>query len=309
MLSPTRLRVLSELAERGSFSGAAAALDYTQSAVSKQIAALEREVGTQLVVREVRPVRLTPAGEALARHARAVLERLAAAEAELTSIAALETGRLRIGTYSSAGATLVVQAVAAFRQRHPRVHLSLIEAGRDELVQRVRSGELDVATVFDFPALDQTVDDGLESRHLLDEPHDLLLPPSHRLVRKKAVAIADLRDEDWLFPTLGPDSPTRKLFIAACASAGFEPRIVFRVNDCEMHQALVAAGVGVGFLPRLALHPVHPGVAIKPVAEAPRRRILAIALPGVPNSAAEIFLALLEEFAAAYPTLQRPARM
>jgi DNA-binding transcriptional LysR family regulator len=76
-----------------------------------------------------------------------------------------------------------------------------------------------------------------------------------------------------------------------------------------MHQALVAAGVGVGFLPRLALHPVHPGVVIKPVAEAPRRRILAIALPGVRSNAADVFLGLLGEFAAAYPTLQEPARV
>src|SRR5919201_1141571 len=138
MLSTTRLRVLAEVAERGSFSAAADALDYTQSAVSKQVAALEREVGAQLVVREVRPVRLTAAGEALARHARAVLERLATAEAELAAIAALETGRLRVGTYSSAGATLVVQAVAAFRERHPGVKLSLIEASRDKLVHEVR---------------------------------------------------------------------------------------------------------------------------------------------------------------------------
>jgi DNA-binding transcriptional LysR family regulator len=308
MLSLTRLQVLAELAGCGSFSGAADALDYTQSAVSKQVAALEREVGTQLVRREVRPVRLTPAGEALARHARAVLARLAAAEAELAAIAALETGRLRVGTYSSAGATLVVQAVATFRQRHPGVELSLLEAGRDRLIEDVRSGDLDVAVVFDFPALALTVDEGLEARHLLDEPHDLLLPPNHRLTRRKVVSIADLRDEDWLFPTLGPDSPTQKLFMAACAGAGFEPRIVFRVNDCEMHQALVAAGVGVGFLPRLALHPVHPDVVIKPVVEAPRRRILAIALPGVRSGATDVFLELLEEFAAAYPTLKRPAR-
>jgi DNA-binding transcriptional LysR family regulator len=308
MLSPTRLRVLAELADCGSFSGAAQALAYTQSAVSKQVAALEREVGTQLVVREVRPVRLTPAGEALAHHARGVLAQLAAAEAELAAIAALETGRLRVGTYASAGATLVVQAVAAFRQRHPGVELSLLEAGRDKLVHDVRSGDLDVAVAFDFPALGLTVDEGLEARQLLDEPHDLLLPPGHRLARKKAISIADLRDEDWLFPTLGPDSPTQRLFMAACATAGFEPRIVFRVNDCEMHQALVAAGVGVGFLPRLALHPVHPGVVIKPVAEAPRRRILTLALPGVRSSATEVFLELLEEFAAAYPALQGPAR-
>ena len=121
--------------------------------------------------------------------------------------------------------------------------------------------------------------------------------------------MADLRDEDWLFPTLGPDSPTQKLFTAACAAAGYEPRIVFRVNDCEMFQALVAAGVGVGFLPRLALHPVHPGVVIKPVADAPGRRILAVALPGMRSPASDAFLGLLEHYAAAYPRLTGPARV
>jgi DNA-binding transcriptional LysR family regulator len=165
-----------------------------------------------------------------------------------------------------------------------------------------------VATVFDFPALGLTVDEGLAARHLLDEPHDLLLPPGHRLASKKRITVGDLRDEDWLFPTLGPDSPTQKLFMAACAVAGYEPRIVFRVNDCEMHQALVAAGVGIGFLPRLAVHPVHPGVVIKPVAKAPGRRILAIALPGVRTGASEVFLRLLEQYATAYPTLTGPAR-
>jgi DNA-binding transcriptional LysR family regulator len=308
MLSFTRLRVLSELADRGSFSGAADALDYTQSAVSKQVAALEREVGTRLVVREVRPVRLTPAGEALARHAQTVLEGLAAAEAELEAIAALRTGRVRVGTYSSVGATLVVQAVAAFRKRNPGVELTLLEAGRDQLVHDVRAGNLDLAAVFDFPALGLRVDDGLEARRLLEEPHDLVLHPEHRLARRRKVAMADLRDEDWLFPTLGPDSPTQKLFTAACAAAGYEPRIVFRVNDCEMFQALVAAGVGIGFLPRLALHPVHPHVVIKPVAAAPRRRILAVSLPGVRSVASQAFLGLLEGYAAASPKLQEPAR-
>ncbi len=308
MLSPTRLKVLTELAEHGSFSAAADALDYTQSAVSKQVAALEREVGAQLVVRELRPVRLTAAGEALVRRARAVLEGLAAAEAEVEAIAALETGRLRVGAYSSVGATLVVQAVAAFRERHPGVQISLLEAGRDRLVDGVRAGDLDVAAVFDFPALGLTVDEGLESRHLLDEPHELLVHPDHRLARKKTIRMGDLRDEDWLFPTLGPDSPTQKLFTAACAAAGYEPRIVFRVNDCEMFQGLVAAGVGIGFLPRLALHPVHPGVVIKPVAEAPMRRILAVALPGMRSAASDTFLTLLESYAAAYPELRGPAR-
>jgi DNA-binding transcriptional LysR family regulator len=308
MLSHTRLRVLAELADCGSFSGAADALDYTQSAVSKQVAALEREVGMQLVLRHVRPVRLTAAGETLARHARAVLQQLATADAELEAIAALEAGCLRLGAFSSAGATLVVQALADFKRRFPGVEVTLLEAGPDKLVDGVRTGDLDLAIVFDFPALELTVDEGIAGRHLLDDPNDLLVHPEHRLARRKRVTFSDLRNEDWLFPTLGPDSPTQKLFTAACSGAGYEPRIVFRVNDCEMFQALVAADMGIGFLPRIALHPVHPGVVVKPVEGSPTRRILAVSLPGTRSQASEAFLELLEQYATAYPKLREPAR-
>jgi DNA-binding transcriptional LysR family regulator len=308
MPSSTRLRVIVELANSGSFSAAADALDYTQSAVSKQVAALEREVGTRLVARDVRPVRLTPAGEVLARHARSVLEQLAAADAELEALEALESGRLRVGTVASAGATLVVQAVAEFRRGFPGVRLTVLEAGPDRLTDDVRAGELDLAVLFDFPSLGVVRDEGLEGHELLEEPHDLLVHPDHRLAGRKRVTMADLRAEDWLFPTLGPDSPTQKLFTAACAALGYEPRVVFRVNDCEMFQALVAAGVGVGFLPRLALHPLHPGVVIKAVKGSPRRRILAITLPAMRSSASAAFLDMLDRYAAAYPKLREPAR-
>ena len=203
------------------------------------------------------------------------------------------TGRLRPAR-TSVGATLVVQAVAAFRRQHPGVHLSLIEAGPDKLVHEVRSGDLDVAAMFDFPALELTVDEGLEARHLLDEPHDLLLPPDHPLAAKRRLKIADLCDEDWLFRP-SARTPRLRSSLRQPAQRQATSRIVFRVNDCEMHQALVAAGVGIGFLPRLALHPVHPGVVIKAVEEAPRRRILAIALPGARSAASEVFLRLLAD--------------
>src|ERR671922_826726 len=301
MLSPTRLRVLATLAEHGSFSGAADALDYTQSAVSKQVAALEREVGMQLVLREVRPVRLTAAGEALFRHAEAVLERLAAAEAELEAIAALQAGCLRLGAFSSAGATLVVQALAAFKGRFPGVEVTLLEAGRDRLVEGVRTGELDLAVVFDFPALALTVDEGIEGHHLLDDPNDLLIHPEHRLARRKRVTFADLRGEDWLQPTFGPDSPTEKLLSVACSASGYEPKVVFRVNDCEMTKALVAVGMGIALLPRIAVHPAHPGVVVKPLEGSPTRRILAVALPDTRTPASEAFLQLLQDCAAGHP--------
>src|ERR671938_546941 len=124
MLDVKRLRVLREVAARGSFSGAAEALSYTQSAVSQQIAALEREAGAQLVERNARGVRLTDAGRVLVAHADAVLARLADAEAELSALAGLRAGRVRVASFPSAGATVMPKAIACFRERHPAVEVT-----------------------------------------------------------------------------------------------------------------------------------------------------------------------------------------
>src|SRR4051812_39142944 len=149
MLDVRRMRVLREVAVRGSFSAAAEALSFTQSAVSQQIAALEREVGTVLVQRNARGVRLTEAGEALVRHTDAVLARLAEAEAELEAIAGLRGGRLRLAAFESAAASLMPLAIAGFRAAHPGIELSLILAEPDTSAPMLKSGELDLALGFD----------------------------------------------------------------------------------------------------------------------------------------------------------------
>src|ERR671920_843780 len=148
MLDVRRMRVLREVAQRGSFSAAADALAYTQSAVSQQIAALEREAGIRLVDRNARGVRLTDAGRALVDHADAILARLADAEAELEAIAGLRGGRRRLASFESAGATLMPLAIAQFSARHPGVELSLSLAEPEDSVPQLRSGELDVALTF-----------------------------------------------------------------------------------------------------------------------------------------------------------------
>lgn len=308
MESVQRLRILTELANRGSFSAAAEALSYSQPAVSKQIAALEREVGTVLVMRGVRPLQLTDAGEALVGHARAIVERIAAASAELDALAALEAGRLRLGTFWSAGTTLVVQALAEFRKRHPGVKLTLLEAGPESLARAVRAGELDLVVVYDYPSIGYTLDQGLDSHHLLDDPSDLLVHHEHPLARRRRVTFADLRDESWLLPTFGPEVPAQKLITAACASAGFQPNVIFQVNDCEMTKALVADNVGVALLPRLAIHPAHPKVTARPLQDGYQRRVLTLRLEEARTPASDTFLTLLQTYARAYPRLTSPAR-
>src|ERR671928_1161268 len=177
MLDVRRMRVLREVAAQSSFSAAAEKLGYTQSAVSQQVAALEREAGSTLIERNPRGIRLTDAGEALVRHADKILARLAEAEAELEAIAGLRSGRLRLATFPTAGATLVPHAVREFNQRHPEVELSLIEAEPHESLPLLRAGELDLILVEDTDVRDD--DEDVELVHLLDDPMHLVLPTDH----------------------------------------------------------------------------------------------------------------------------------
>src|SRR5918997_420259 len=150
MLDVRRMKVLREVAARGSFSAAAEVLSFTQSAVSQQVAALERESGTKLLERGPRGVRLTDAGRALVDHADAILARIEDAEEELAAIAGLRGGRLRMATFQSAGATLVPRAVGEFHRRHPGVELSIIQEEL-EAVDKLMTGEVDLALVMGFP--------------------------------------------------------------------------------------------------------------------------------------------------------------
>ena len=302
MYDVRQLRVLREVAARGSFSAAADALDYTQSAVSKQIAALERDAGAPLIERAVRPLRLTPSGAALAAHAEVVLGRMAAARDELAAIAGLRAGELRLATFASAGPSIVVPAVAAFHAAHPQVRLRLLEAGPDEAVAMLRAGELDVAVIHHYPALGPDPGPDLSCTALGEDPFALVLPPDHPLTRRRQrLPIAALASEAFLFPRSreGHGGTYDRLMRGACAVAGFEPHVLFEINDCQTVQAFVAAGLGIAVLPRLALDPVHPRVTVRELADAPSRRVLAARLAGAaPSAIADEAIALLRDAAA-----------
>ena len=297
-----QLRVLSAIAETGSFSAAAERLDYTQPAVSKIVASLEMEMGAVLVDRETRPVRLTDAGETLAQYAKEASERLVTAEAEVQAIARADSGTLSVGVFSSAGAAFFVDALRELRAKHPGVDVSITEGMPSALARQLRAGDLDLAIVFDFPQAGENRGEGLAIQHLLDDPFDVVVPAVHRLAGVDRVSYADLATEDWLLPDFGADSPTLKLIDKGCTAAGFEPRIVYRVNDCDMTLALVAAGEGISVLPRLMLPRDHPGIRIKPLADgAPVRRIIAVQRPArYTKPATERFLAMLCAAASTY---------
>lgn len=280
MVDLRQLRALRALAEVGSFSGAAERLNYTQSAVSKSIGGLEREVGAVLVERECRPVRLTDAGAALVRRADEVFAQLSSAQAEIQAINQAEAGSVRVGTFGSAAAAFVVDALCEFRRRRPGVEVSVVEGMPGACVRRIRDGQLDLAVVFDFPAAGDDISAGLDLHPLLDQPFDVVLPPDHPLAEHAVVRPADLADDAWILQDFGPQSPTLRLIGRMCAGAGFEPRVAFRVNDCQVILAMVAAGEGISILPRLMLDPLHAEVAVRPVdGQPPVQRVAAVRLP------------------------------
>jgi DNA-binding transcriptional LysR family regulator len=298
MLDPRRLRVLREVAVRGSFSAAAEALAYTQPAVSQHVAALENEVGTRLVERGVRPVRLTDAGAALVAHADAVLARLEEAEQELGELAGLRRGRLRLASFPTAIATLVPRAVVIFQQRHPDVGLTVLDDHMQGLIPRLARWELDLALVYEHEALPEA-DVELERMHLLDDPFDLVLPTRHPLARRASIALEELAGENWIAGT--PDGAYDRIVVHHCRAAGFEPRVVFGTDDYQAVQAFVAVGAGVAMLPRLALTFPRHGVKRVRIARPPVRRIAAARMAASFRSAAtDAMLNVLLETARAF---------
>jgi len=298
-----QLRVLQAVGEFGSFSLAGDRLDYTQPAVSKIVASLERELGTALVDRSIRPLRLTEAGSALVGRAAAAFEQIAAAELEVEAIANLSAGSLRVGTFSSAGAAMVVDALRAFRESHPAIDVSITEIGMPSAVTRsLRRGDLDLGVSFDYPEIGDVFGDDLALIRLLDDPFDVVLPRGHRLERKQAIRFADLGGENWMLGDFGADSPSFRMIDRRCREAGFAPKVAYRINDCQMAQALVAAGEGIALLPRLMLRPANAGVAIKPLAaDPPTRRVSALRLSTrYLTPATERFLSLLVEASTEY---------
>jgi DNA-binding transcriptional LysR family regulator len=303
MLDVKRMKVLREVAAERSFSAAAQKLGYTQSAVSQQIAALEREAGSTLIERNPRGIRLTDAGEALVRHADKILARLAEAEAELEAIAGLRGGRLRLGSFPTAGATLMPRAIAEFSNRHPAVELSLAEAEPDESLPRLKGGELDLILIDDSPLAD---DDEVDFVHLLDDPLHLALPADHPLVSRRRLRFQDLSAEPWIQGT--QVCACQRQLQNACANAGFEPRIAYESDDFQVVQGLVAAGVGVALIPGLALVSERSDVAIRSIGtKPPVRQIMAATLANDYRSPAVVeMLEILKTIAADYDVRNAP---
>jgi DNA-binding transcriptional LysR family regulator len=297
------MRVLREVAVRGSFSAAAESLSFTQSAISQQIAALEREAGCTLVQRNARGIRLTEAGEALVRHADAILARLSEAEAELEAIAGLRGGRLRMASFESAAATLMPLAIAAFRAEHPDVELSMLMMEPENSAPLLKAGELDLALGFDARIRGEV--DGVTRHHLITDPMFIAMPADHPYAHKRNLRLADLAEDPWIAGTT--DCECNRLINRACAVAGFEPRIAFETDDYTAMQGFVAAGVGVSLIAELGLTTLREDIVVRSLGrETPVREVYAATAGDAHRTpATQAMLEILADVAAGYET-RRP---
>ena len=246
MLDVTRLRVLAAVARHGSVTAAAHDLRYAQPSVSHHLARLEAETGARLVQRVGRGIRLTAAGRQLAERAEEILGRLDRAEAELAEHTGLRAGRVRLAAFPSALGTFVPTAAAAFAAAHPEVELDFVEAEPPDAITQLRTGEVDVALLFEYPGATDP-EPGLRRSRLLVEPTYLVTPP--RPGRRRRARLADHANDRWI----GGCERCRAHLLERCAAAGFQPRIAFTTDDYLAVQTLVAAGLGVALLPGLAL--------------------------------------------------------
>src|SRR5277367_2391396 len=278
MLNLNRLRIFVEVASAGSFSAAADSLSYTQSAVSQQIAALEAETGVTLLERLPRGVRLTPAGQVLLEYADGIIARLHAAEAEMAAIAGLRGGQLRMASFPTAGATLMPLAIAIFRGQHPEVAISLAEGEPEEIGPRLSAGEFDLALLFEFDGTSESLGPDITRQPLLEDPMFLALPADHALAERRTLRLENLRAEAWIQTSAA--SSCAKHVVRSCHAAGFEPLVSFESDDYQTVQGLVAAGVGVALIPKLALAGAREDIAIRALSpHSPVRAVIA-ATPG-----------------------------
>lgn len=301
MIDVRRLAVLREVARQGSFNRAAGALRLTPSAVSQQISALERTLGTAVVRRSTRGVALTEAGRVLAAAGDAITAELADAEREIARLSAARTQRLTVATFTSGGQRLLPAALLRFTAAHPGVELTVVENEPVESLPLVREGAADLALAYHFdgpPPVRSGDRSGLTWAPLLDDPMWIVLPAGHRLAGSESLTLADLAGERWVHGCLS----IVELLDHYAAMAGFEIKTACRGTDYVFAQSLVRAGVGISMIPQVALIADRDGLAMVPLRPpGPSRFIGTVTATRRTRPLATALIAALRETVAALP--------
>ncbi|MER8044423.1 LysR substrate-binding domain-containing protein [Streptomyces sp. NPDC094032] len=274
MLDVRRLRLLRELALRGTIAAVAEALSFTPSAVSQQLGTLEREAGVPLLERTGRRVRLTPAGEKLVRHAEAVLERLELASAELAEARGGPAGPLRIGAFPTATRTIVPGALVLLAARHPALEPMVSEVDPAAVAHALRAGDLDVALVHGYDLMPAALEPGLAEEPLCEETMFLATHASSGDAPDSPDGLSALspwRDAPWIVSS--PDTLCRAVTERVCRAAGFAPRVRHQVDEFATVLAFVAAGQGVAVVPQLGALAPPADVRLTPLPVRRRTRV------------------------------------
>jgi DNA-binding transcriptional LysR family regulator len=278
VLDLRRLRLLRELNERGTIAAVADALQFTPSAVSQQLAILEREAGVPLLERAGRGVRLTDAALVLVEHAEALLERAEEAEADLAAAAGTVAGRGRIAAFQSVTIHLALPAMQKLAREAPRLRCELVEAEPEQALPMLALGDLDLVFADEWHHQPRRLPAGVERHDLLTDPVHAVLPVRHRLARRyrDTIPLAELAGEAWMTGPVGMgwDEMTGR---ACRLLGGFDPDVRHRANDATIIVAVVARGLGVALLPELPLRTHHAGVAVRRIAEGPVTREIFVA--------------------------------
>lgn len=249
----SRLHVLRMLAEHGTVTAVARALNYTPSAVSHQLRTLARDLQVTLLVHDGRRVRLTPAARTLLAHADELYARWETIRGEIARSADDPDGSLRMCGFSTAAAALLPFVATRIVEAHPRVTVRIIEADPEDCFNLLLADQADLAVVVATASLPPSTDPRFDQLPLLDDALDLLVPANHRLADQSSVLLSQTADEPWLLDR--PGRPHHQLVLAACAAAGFTPTAAHEAAEWDTGAALVAAGFGVALVPRLARLP------------------------------------------------------
>jgi molybdate transport repressor ModE-like protein len=304
MIDTRRLQILAEVARQGSFNRAAAELRLTPSAVSQQIAALERSAGTPVVRRSTRGVELTDAGRILVETAESVAAELLAARDAIERLAGDRAGQLTVATFTSGGQRLLPPALTRFTAERPGVELTVIESEPEESLDLVRTGAADMALAYHFDA-PPPVPPGLVWTPLVEDPMWIVLPDGHPLAGRPSITLAELASERWVIGCL----TVAEIFGHYAAIAGFEVRVACRGTDYQFAQSLVRAGVGISMIPEVALTADPSGITAIRLAPPGPCRFIGIVTPrrrSVSPLVADV-MRLLGETVSALPVRESPS--